>query len=177
MLRQSQPEKWADYDPVGFAHRRKQEHLLVLWGETGHCAALDPRSPSCWLYLSDQKKRKVSHSPTHFLSLVLLISGSPSLKGWIHIIVCSINQNLSQQLKKTLWCDFNLALTIEDRRSAQAAAVDMLHLCFWEKNDICLILIPGAVSGKKNRGLAWQKKKLLLSAKLVLFSAHFFSLL
>lgn len=34
----------------------------------------------------------------------------------------------------------------------------MLHLCFWEKNDICLILIPGAVSGKKNRGLAWQKK-------------------
>lgn len=45
-------------------------------------------------------------------------------------------------------CDFNLALVIKDRRPAHAATVVMLPLCSWEKNDICLILIPGAALGR-----------------------------
>lgn len=141
--------------------RRETGTPISAVGKTGHCAQLDLSFPPCYFLFLTSKV--ISHSSTWFISLVLLVSDSPSLEGWIPISTCSINLKFSSQLKKTLWCDFNLALVIKDRCTAHAATVDMLSLCYWEKNDICLILIPGAPPGRVE---AWLKS---CSAKLVFF--------
>lgn len=109
---------------------------------------------SAWFFFSlftvdfTHQIKKVSlllpHSPYYFFWVTL----SLEMVGWIRISACFINLKCPQQLKKTLWCDFNLALLIKDRRAARAATVDMLSPCSWEKNDICLFLIPGAASGQ-----------------------------
>lgn len=90
-------------------------------------------------------------------------------KWWGECLVMHVKfiSKFPQQLKRSLSCDLNLALGIHNRCPDRAAKADMQSPRHWGKNDICLILIPGAA-----RGQIWGliKNLLLLSAKSVFFS-------